>query len=325
MPRPQRIEFNGAYYFVENTGLKGKKIFADDDDKDVFLGLLADVAQTFSIDILAYALLDDHYQVLLRTPKAGLSRAMRHLDGVFTQRFNDTHASHGHVFKDRYRAIVIDPKTYLGETVAAIHARPVYLDYCALAADYPWSSHEAFNNVKVKPEWLNTDLVLKQLGFLRALASAKLNTLVRKSDGRSFENLLKSHPQVLGSSKFESDVLELADNNSSQDFVRETHHEKTTTAKNILDFVSFAYNVPVPEIKKSVSGVANEARNMAAYQLRTVGGMAQKEIARVLNCASPYTVAKSLERFNTKLNDNETLKFMAQRITRDINSRLPRQ
>lgn len=325
MPRPQRIEFNGAYYFVENTGLKGKKIFADDDDKDTFLGLLADVSTTFTIDILAYALLDDHYQILLRTPKAGLSRAMRHLDGVFTQRFNETHATNGHVFKDRYRAIVIDPKTYLGETVAAIHARPVYLDYCALAADYPWSSHEAYNDTKAKPAWLNTDVVLKQLGFLRALAGAKLNTLVRKADGRRFENLLRDHPQVLGSEKFETEVLELADTNSSQDFVRETSHEKTATAKNILDFVSFAYNVPVPEIKKSVSGVANEARNMAAYQLRTVGGMAQKEIARVLNCSSPYTVAKSLERFNTKLGTNETLKFMAERISRDINTKITRQ
>lgn len=93
-------------------------------------------------------------------------------------------------------------------------------------------------------------------------------------------------------------------------------------AKDVLDFVARHYDMPVTDIKRSNSGVQNEARSMAVYQLRAVAGLPQKEIAKVLNSSSGYTVAKTLQRFNDKLADDQELYHEASRLTKNIQSRV---
>ncbi len=39
----------------------------------------------FNLNIYAYRLMDNHYHLLVSTPDANLSRAMRHINGVYTQ------------------------------------------------------------------------------------------------------------------------------------------------------------------------------------------------------------------------------------------------
>ena len=56
--------------------------------------------------------MDTHVHLLLGTPLGGLSRAMRHLDGIYTQRFNRAHRRDGPLFRGRYKAILIDAEDY---------------------------------------------------------------------------------------------------------------------------------------------------------------------------------------------------------------------
>jgi putative transposase len=42
--------------------------------------------------------MDNHYHLLLEIPEPNLSRGMRQLNGVYTQRFNRRHGRVGHVF-----------------------------------------------------------------------------------------------------------------------------------------------------------------------------------------------------------------------------------
>ncbi|MBI3000533.1 MAG: transposase [Deltaproteobacteria bacterium] len=86
MARPLRIEYPGAYYHVMNRGLSRRDIFLQDKDRQTLLNLLCDISRLWKIEIYAYGLMDNHYHLLLQTPKTGLSRAMRHLDGIYTQR-----------------------------------------------------------------------------------------------------------------------------------------------------------------------------------------------------------------------------------------------
>jgi REP element-mobilizing transposase RayT len=44
----------------------------------------------------------NHYHLLIETPDGNLSKGMRQLNGVYTQRFNRTHGRVGHVFQGRY-------------------------------------------------------------------------------------------------------------------------------------------------------------------------------------------------------------------------------
>ena len=58
----------------------------EDKGRQSFLDPLADIARLWKVEIYAYCLMDNHYHLLLSTPTGGLSPAMRHLDGIYTQK-----------------------------------------------------------------------------------------------------------------------------------------------------------------------------------------------------------------------------------------------
>ncbi len=88
MPRPQRIEYENAFYHVMNRGRGRQFIFNDERYYLAFLETLSEVYTRFDCIIHAYCLMGNHYHLLLETPNANLSRIMRHINGVYTQRYN---------------------------------------------------------------------------------------------------------------------------------------------------------------------------------------------------------------------------------------------
>ena len=70
-----------------------------------FLNLLAETVQIFKIEIHAYCLMDNHYDLLIRTPLTNLSKAMRHLNSVYMIKCNKIVKKDGAVFRGRYKSI----------------------------------------------------------------------------------------------------------------------------------------------------------------------------------------------------------------------------
>ena len=85
MARPLRIEYAGAHYHVTARGNERKAIFREDSDRENFLDLVGRAVEQFHLRVHAYVLMDNHYHLLVETPKAGLNRALRFLNGVYTQ------------------------------------------------------------------------------------------------------------------------------------------------------------------------------------------------------------------------------------------------
>ncbi len=125
MSRPLRIEFDGAWYHVMNHGSGGGEVFADEPDGAAFLGLLCAVSDRFGIEVHAYCLMHSHYHLLIHTPGGNLGRAMRHLNGVYTQAHNRRHGRDGPLFRGRYKAILVDAENYLARLGRYIHRVPV--------------------------------------------------------------------------------------------------------------------------------------------------------------------------------------------------------
>ena len=88
MARHWRIEYEGALYHVFSRGNNKQNIFLTDDDRYLFLDTIGQMSERFDNDIFAYVLMDNHYHLLLRTPKANLSRSMQWLGTTYTRRFN---------------------------------------------------------------------------------------------------------------------------------------------------------------------------------------------------------------------------------------------
>ncbi len=103
MTRPLRIDFPGALYHLTSRGDRREPIFAGDADRVDFLDVLSLGCERFDADVHAYCLMGNHYHLVLATRQGNLSALMRHLNGVYTQRFNQRHGKVGHVFQGRSR------------------------------------------------------------------------------------------------------------------------------------------------------------------------------------------------------------------------------
>jgi putative transposase len=125
MSRPLRIQFPGAWYHVMNRGANKQITFQDDNDRKDFLGLLKAIHYRYKIEVHAYCLMNNHYHLMLRINSANLSQAMRHLNGVYTQRYNCRHNIDGPLFRGRYKSILVDAENYLLRLSRYIHLNPV--------------------------------------------------------------------------------------------------------------------------------------------------------------------------------------------------------
>lgn len=88
MPRPLRIEYENAFYHVMNHGRERQVIFLGDMYYHAFLDTLALAQQRFKCAFHAYCLMGNHYYLFIEIPNGNLSRIMRHINGVYTQRYN---------------------------------------------------------------------------------------------------------------------------------------------------------------------------------------------------------------------------------------------
>lgn len=154
MSRPLRIEFPGAVYHVTSRGDRQEPIFLDDLDRRVLMDLLAQAMSRFEALAHAWCLMGNHFHIVLQTAQPNLSRLMRHLNGVYTQRFNRRHGKVGHVFQGRYHAVLVDTESYLLQACRYVELNPVRAGLVTDPQSWEWSSARARTGASRPPEWL---------------------------------------------------------------------------------------------------------------------------------------------------------------------------
>lgn len=162
MARPLRIEYPGACYHITARGNAKQAIFRDDADREILLRILGAAVKRFAWELHAYCLMGNHYHLLVQTPVPNLSRGMKQLNGVYTQRFNRRHERVGHLFQGRFGAILVERETYLLELVRYVSLNPVRAGMVSAPEQWPWSSHKAHAALAPAPEWLRMEAILER-------------------------------------------------------------------------------------------------------------------------------------------------------------------
>ncbi len=202
MSRPLRLEFPGALYHVTARGNGRADIYLDDIDRRAFDELLGEVCQQRNWLFHAACQMSNHYHLLIETPEANLSRGMRQLNGVYTQRFNRRHHRVGHVFQGRYTAILIERETYLLELARYVVLNPVRAGSVRAAKDWRWSSYRATAGLSAPPAWLHRDGLLAAFGRRRDAAVAGYRAFVAEGRGQPSPWEQLRHQIYLGSERF---------------------------------------------------------------------------------------------------------------------------
>jgi len=170
MARPLRIEYPGAFYHVMNRGLERRAVFTEDDDYKQFISRCLEIHLRYGILFHSFCLMPNHYHLLIETPRAGLSKAMRHLNGFYTQYFNRKRKRVGPLFQGRYKAILVDKESYLLQLSRYIHLNPVKAAITTKPEDYRYSSYRFFLGEKDAPAFLAADWLLSQFGNTKSKA-----------------------------------------------------------------------------------------------------------------------------------------------------------
>ena len=162
MARPLRIEFPGAVYHITSRGNAKQVIFLDNQDRDIFIEILSTVVERFHWVCHAYCFMDNHYHLIIETPKGNLSRGMRQLNGVYTQVFNQRHQRIGHLFQGRYKAIIVEKDSHLLSLCRYVVLNPARAGMARKPEGWAWSSYRATIGVAKKPAFLKVEWILSQ-------------------------------------------------------------------------------------------------------------------------------------------------------------------
>jgi REP element-mobilizing transposase RayT len=140
MPRLPRYLLPGrGIYHITTRGVARGAISRDDDDRRLFLVLLARVTRRTDWDCHAFCLMPNHHHLIVETHRDLISVGLRQLNGRYAQAFNERHGRSGHLFGDRFAAFLIRSDEHLRAAIEYVLQNPVRAGLCRRAEDWPWS------------------------------------------------------------------------------------------------------------------------------------------------------------------------------------------
>jgi putative transposase len=270
MARPLRIEYPGALYHITSRGNAKAKIFLDDSDHRAFLDVLGFVVKRFNWLCHAYCLMGNHYHLLIETPDANLSRGMRQLNGIYTQKFNWKRHRSGHLLQGRYKAILMDKDEYLLELARYLMLNPVRAGMVESPEDYAWSSYRATIGKDKAPDFLTTDWLLARFGGTRERARRRFADFVKAGMKNKKSPWAELKGQIyLGDESFVESLLQHV--SEDRDKLREVPKKQKHASR--------------PKLKQLFEGIARsnkKERNLAVYRAHVDRGYRLQEIADFL-------------------------------------------
>jgi len=287
MSRPLRLEFAGALYHLTARGNAHGDIFADDEDRRLFLELLGKEISQQGWRCYAYCLMGNHYHLLIETPEPNLVTGMRRLNSVYTQAFNRRHGRVGHVFQGRYKSILVDRDSYGLELCRYIVLNPVRARMAKRVENWAWSSYRATAGQLRAPAWLDPDWVLSQLGGRNPAAAYERFVQEGMGQGSPWDKL---KGQIwLGDESFLRRMERLAEGSPVANVPRAHRHPTRPNADAVTAAVLSAYEME--DEKRLRSRGHQEAFQTWVYLLRRAANLPLQEVAK-RSKVSPSRISK---------------------------------
>ena len=293
MPRRNRVVYSNAFYHVMNRGKDHQRIFHDERYYQEFLDVLGQASERFTAIFHAYCLMGNHYHLLVQTPESNISRIMRHINGVYTQKYNRLAGTDGSLFRGRFKAIVVDEDAYLLQLSRYIHLNPIANKKPLVThlENYRWSSYRAYLGKTHAPDWLVRDMTYQLLG--PSTSFKQYQTFVEQELDDEIKQFYKAYPTeaVLGNKAFkEALILNIPniENNLCDGYIF-----KKIDVEQIVNWVAQIFQVEKTIIltAKSYGKGVNTPRKFAMYCCQSHTNMSLQTIAEHFGLSSRGSVS----------------------------------
>lgn len=145
MARLPRLNVPGQVHYVMLRGLQPLLIASDNADYEFLHNLLVQHAQRFSVQLHGYALLSNHYQLVLTPLLANsLPGLMQALGRDYVRYFNSRNERSGTLWEGRYRCTVVESSAWIMDCLVNVAWASVYEQQAPVPEDYAWSSYRFY-------------------------------------------------------------------------------------------------------------------------------------------------------------------------------------
>ena len=202
MPRLPRIYFEGALYYVVAEAGHNSELFKDQADYNAYLALVNKYKVQYQFKLFSFVLMSNQINLLIEPlPETTISQIMHDINSAYTKYFNGRYEKAGHLFRERFRAILIEKENYLSGVTRFMHLLPVEAHLVKYPADHVWSSYPAYLS-NLNSDGVGNELVMSigkeqveveaeevLLKFSLELAPARLKyqEFVEKADKKELE------------------------------------------------------------------------------------------------------------------------------------------
>jgi putative transposase len=309
MARPPRIEYEGAFYHVFARGNERRKVFLSKADYEKFLDYLKEAALRFSVIIHAYALMGNHYHLIVETPKANLSSFMHSVQSGYTTYFNRKRNRSGHLFQGRYKSILIDKDAYLLELSRYVHLNPIRAHMAETPEGYPFSSYPSFIDPR-RETLVSRDLILGMShgpeGYRRFVESGLAE------EGSPFRDVYGG--MVLGRKSFIKDVLRrLKDIDGKEAPFKNTLRASIVEIDTIVALVAARFKISGETVRR-----ASPYRNYAVYLSKKHTASSNREIGAHFGNVTFSAVAKIVSRLTVRMKEERQTRKEVEGLERKL-------
>lgn len=303
-----------------NRGRRGENVFADSNDFKDFIARLLETSKMFNFRVSAFCLMSNHYHILVQTPTGNLSRAMRHVNGVYTQRYNRRQNTDGQLFRGRYKSVLVQEDRHLLELLRYIHRNPVRANMCTAAGDYRWSSHQGYISSAKKWDWLHKEFLLGMFDSNQSKAKRLYKDFVQCEDSAEVTEFFskKKLSSFFDSRKFIERVKATYHQLQNHKEIPQSGHIAPTIAE-IQRAVCQYYEVEQRQLQQAKRGQVNEPRNVAVYLARKRCGLGLEEIGREFELLKYSSVSSIVTRTDQQLITNKQLRNRIEEISLQLN------
>ncbi|TSC62489.1 MAG: putative transposase [Parcubacteria group bacterium Gr01-1014_48] len=143
MPRIARTDIADTVYHVLNRANARAQIFDSKKDYDLFENILEEAVERFSMRLLAYCLMPNHWHLVLY-PRADndLSRCMTWLTNTHTRRWHvmKQTVGQGHLYQGRYKSFLCETDSHFVTLVRYVERNAQKANLVQRAENWRWSS-----------------------------------------------------------------------------------------------------------------------------------------------------------------------------------------
>jgi len=158
MTTKPRVDYAGAFHHVVNMAPNNEKLFCAPAEINIAIDIMEAVTNRHGTKIHGYAIMPNHFHLLVESVHGNLSTAMNTFTARLTKSVNQIRGRRGALFPTRFKSKLQTTEAQLAHSLAYIHMNPIVAGISQKPSGTGRTSHDHYWNSS-GPSWLESSTI----------------------------------------------------------------------------------------------------------------------------------------------------------------------